>query len=114
AAVQVGGADLLQAGHVLQFDFAKAAEVDLRHLRDACAAGCCRRFAAILALLHHALDVGLHVLLEDATARAAALDLRQIDAELPGQLAYRRAGMDLLSASGRRAYRRRLDRKSVV
>src|SRR5690606_14263538 len=49
AAVQVARTDLLQTCHVLQLDFAEAAEVDFRDLRDTRAAGAGRR--ALLSLL---------------------------------------------------------------
>ena len=93
AAVQVAGADLLQAGHVDGFDLAKPREVDLRHRRDTAASdgagGRC------LALLHDGLHVFLHVFLEDAITRTGGLDVGQVDTELAGQHPYRRTGVYL-------------------
>ena len=105
AAVQVAGADLLQAGHVDGLDLAKAREVDLRHRRDTAATGCAGR--ACLALLHDGLHVLLYIFLEDAVTRAGGLDVGQVDAEFACQHAYRRAGVDLGAFAARATNRRR-------
>src|SRR5690606_11105437 len=106
AEMQVAGTDLLQTGHVLQFRFTEAAEVDFRYLRDAGTTGCgCA--AGSLTLPHDALDEALHILLEDTIARAATRYVGQLYTKLPGQLAYGPAGMDLLLATAGRADRGR-------
>ncbi len=103
AAMNVGCAGLLQAGHVPGFDFAKAAEVDCWHRWNTCTA--CRRW--LLLLLGQAFDVFLHVFLEDAVTRPAGFHLGQFDAELAGEQAYRWTGMHLGAFAAGPAHRRR-------
>ena len=102
-AMDVGCADLLQAGHVPGFDLAKAAEVDCRHRWNTCSA--CR--SRLLLLLGQAFDVFLHVFLEDAVTRPAGFHLGQFDAELAGEQAYRWTGMHLGAFAAGPAHRRR-------
>ncbi|MCY1411627.1 hypothetical protein D9M71_270160 [compost metagenome] len=103
AAVQVGGADLHQAGHRHFFDFTELAEVHRRDRRDArTTAGAGGSGRGFLGLLQHGLDVGLHVFLQHAAVRAGGLDLGQLDAEFAGQLANRRTCVDLGAAGAGR------------
>ena len=101
AAVQVGGADLHQAGHRHFFDFAELAEVHGRDRRDAGATGGSSgsRLRCGLGLVHHGLDVSLHVFLENAAFRAGAGDIRQLHSELTRQLTHGRAGVHLGAAA---------------
>ena len=102
AAVQVGGADLHQAGHRHFFDFTEAAEVHDRNRRDARATGCASSSGrCFLGLLHHGLDVNLHVFLQDATVRTAGANGAQLDAEFTGQLTHGRAGVNFGARLGR-------------
>ncbi|MNF71502.1 hypothetical protein D3C84_534530 [compost metagenome] len=95
AAVQVGGADLHQAGHRHFFDFTEAAEVHDRNRRDARATGCASSSGrCFLGLLHHGFDVNLHVFFQDATVRTAGANGAQLDAEFAGQLTHGRAGVN--------------------
>jgi hypothetical protein len=102
AAVQVGGADLHQAAHRHFFDFTEAAEIDGGDRRDTRTArtafGRC-----LLGLVHHGLDVGLDVFLEDAPLRPGALDISQVDAELACRHADRRTGVYLAASLARAA-----------
>ncbi len=93
AAMQVGGADLHQAGHRHFFHFAELAEVDFRDRRDAGSAG--GAGTAGLGALQLLLDEDLDVFLEDATLGTAGFHFAQLDAELARQHAHRRAGVDL-------------------
>ncbi|MNZ50530.1 hypothetical protein D3C78_683190 [compost metagenome] len=102
--MQVGGADLHQAGHRHFLDFAEAAEVDFRNRRDAGTADSAGGRGG-LGLAHHRLDVGLHVFLEHAAFRAARRYVAQLDAELAGQHAHGRTGVHLAALAARRAGR---------
>ncbi len=97
AAVQARRTDLHQAGHRHFFDFTEAAEVHDRNRRDTRAAGCASSSGGrcFLGLLHHGLDVYLHVFFQDATVRTAGADSAQLDTEFTGQLAYGRACVNL-------------------
>src|SRR5690606_24137363 len=92
--------DLHQAGHRYFFDLAEAAEVDGRNRRNA---GPASRSVSVLALLQPGLDVRLDVFLEDASFRAGALDLGQIDAELARRHANCGARMNLAASLARSA-----------
>ncbi len=106
AAVQVGSADLHQAGHRYFFDFAEAAEVHDRYRRNARATGCASSSGrSFLGLLHHGLDVNLYVFLQDATVRTAGADSAQLDTEFASQLTHGRAGVNFRARLGRRSGR---------
>ena len=86
-AVQVGAGKLLDARQRLPFDFTEFGKVDDWSRREAKADG----FAGGLGQFR--LDPVLHVFLEDAAARAAALDLAEVCAQFARESAHRRAGV---------------------
>ena len=102
--MQVGGADLHQASHWHFFDFAKLAEIHLRDRRNSrTARRACGR--GLLGLVHHALDVGLDVFLENPSFRAGALNISQFDAELACGHAHRRTRVHFGAGLAWPAYR---------
>ena len=103
AAVQVGSTDLRQAGQGHFFHFTELAEVHGRDRRDAGATGCASGCRCFLGLLHHRLDVDLHVFFQDAAVRTGRGNRAQVDAEFTGQLTNRRACVNLGVATGSRS-----------
>src|SRR4029077_6153384 len=111
-AVQVRPGKLLDARERFRLDGAELGEIDFRPGWQIERQGAAARFGtcgcwcgARHAAGQRAFDERLHIAVQDARFRAAALHLREIDAELARELAYRRAGVRL--GTGLLARRRR-------
>ena len=89
---QVGAGNLVDPRARLQFDLAELAEIHLRP-RNQLQATLGSAGAGLHASRENPLHVVPHILLANPSAPLAALDLRQVDAELAGKHAHGRAGV---------------------
>ncbi len=99
ARLQPRAGDLLDAAERLDLDRAERREIDVVHARQG-RPGRCRRRQRLL-------DERFHVVVRDAALDAAAVDLREVDAELARKTAHRRAGMGARETAVHRRGRRR-------
>ena len=84
---QVLGGHFAQLVQFLPFNLTKLAEINFWQRHGRATTGGSRR--TLKALFHP----GMHVFLEDTFLGPTAMDLGQIHAHFPGQLAHRRAGV---------------------
>ena len=95
-AVQIGAADLLDAGHILALDRTELGEVHLgpgQQIKPRATAGRRGRLGNLGlgagVARHHGFGEALHIVLRDAALEARALDFGQRHAQLAGKFSHR-------------------------